>query len=1577
MVRVTDDLALSADSLSLYHASDPLLGHLPVLIFHGPSTTANYTLNSSRAQIHVLSPAGFQSFPRIPISPSSPFYAAVNHLPREVQVDEVYRGLAYGLFKYFTELPDGVKLYLKNLYPTRGKRPGSAAALFGEQHAADLVTSMVKSDNITNVIATLQDALQTQHVNHVDVDFVLPPGAIVPLLPSDLEEVPDNEDDILDPTLRQYGGYTPLVKLFGEPIFLPTSKLRRAPSKPTTLNRGRTFTREQKCELRMKLAELVDTEERYVMKLRELVYDVAKDFRESAKARPGGSLSPSEEELDRLFPRSADQIYQLNSAFVEQLRRTMDDTEEEALRDMGHTTSNLSSIKGPGPGSARSKDASGALTMARLFLEWFPKFTQSYQDYIRASQHFPTLLNSFLDQQSSFRQRVMQSGEQTIRSILIEPVQRLPRYSLLIDQIVSSLPITHPALQPMLKARDIVTNICSMDDPLPDQPHVANRLRNMVESWPKDLEPEGRLVAAADFVELVPPQGASGLETSGILLLFSDCVLVLKKVGFNMTGRDLLREIDKPSAAELLISMTNAAGGSSSYEFAFTGWHSLKDVRFTESADASLIWMTSTKDLRDVHLGQHKTSKAPTMRCFHLQEAFEGRANRWCEDVVKARIEARFSERERETPCWTLRSVRMPDSNLGLYVTVFQEGAHELVEGRREPAPIRVVVDHEKGTKGAPLGHYGVEVVVDVSSNELRRVSMLTAGLNGKQFQDSVDLEDFVSSLSRRLIQLLSTQFNVSNAHLTASMVSYYTKILRGLSLSVNRAEKTRSFLAASPVKLLSSLWHSGANASAPDVVVSDVKTQRQPALQRANSFHSMFGSIRGKDGHPNTADGRPENPLLRLEQTFTGFVAALQSRKGAIIGRLLLHRSLVDELSVNDIYNRFIETPLEYDVAADIGTEVVFVAFEKFLHIAWAEQIGPVMTMQAMDTLLERANKRVPGDFSDFVNYLFREMAPQNRRAFIAIIKLLADLLDGCGNDSDRGALTLAFAELLITDGEAHNYINLLDRLVEDCDRMFEDPNAHHQNLNLNPAALAHSESVSASVRQAKSHTGSITSNASSLRRKFGLDNLLRQNSKDERLSVWRTLSKHRNPATGDTSSLSRSTRTIARSIDDNSLPKRSHRHRRPISRDRPASAFDSAPGRPPSSHRICFPLDTIGEPASADHVPAKTNNYLRRNRRSSLSDLKSLMAAATLEDDDDDDDNNDDEDEAALRPPPLQRTNPTLVRVNTNTTTHSLPRATLPPSKLPMSPPPSRIPMGPPPSKIPMSPGAAEALRTSRFRGKEKESVGGVLKAHFSQAASTATAANTTTTSAISPPPVATPTVAAASSRSSDTPSRLARHSKSLSMTSIPTLKPPKAATASSAETPTTQPGSPTRSNAQRLRLHSPQKIRERLQTEKQVTAEVDFSLKTELFNIGEEVERAQQARAPSVQATETSSSVAASLKELERKIQLMMQDLRRQQASTQCELDTTLKNMDTKVRAIDQLHREVVAENELLYEKYNGELGRIVRAVKGKTRDDKDELVEKLKEQTEETARMKKENARLKREVVSLRAMLRGAE
>lgn len=47
--------------------------------------------------------------------------------------------------------------------------------------------------------------------------------------------------------------------------------------------------------------------------------------------------------------------------------------------------------------------------------------------------------------------------------------------------------------------------------------------------------------------------------------------------------------------------------------------------------------------------------------------------------------------------------------------------------------------------------------------------------------------------------------------------------------------------------------------------------------------------------------------------------------------------------------------------------------------------------------------------------------------------------LLDASGNDGDRGVLIASFAEALVLDGNPHDYITLLDRMVDDYDNLFD----------------------------------------------------------------------------------------------------------------------------------------------------------------------------------------------------------------------------------------------------------------------------------------------------------------------------------------------------------------------------------------------------------------------------------------------------------------------------------------------------------------------------------------------------------
>lgn len=747
-------------------------------------------------------------------------------------------------------------------------------------------------------------------------------------------------------------------------------------------------------------------------------------------------------------------------------------------------------------------------------------------------------------------------------------------------------------------------------------------------------------------------------------------------------------------------------------------------------------------------------------------------------------------------------------------------------------------------------------------------------------------------------------------------------KILKSMHVIVE-GDKTKSFRPASPVKMLSSLLNSGFSSSTsfsnfgsfhsgqpkqsrPPILGNIPTITASQPISRTGSNKSTH-SIQDHDGKSSVRsaadDGVPSNPLMRLEETFTGYIAALQSRKGNIIGRVLRNRGAADELAVSAIYNTFIENPFDLRAASEVSVDVIFVAFEKYLRMAWKDQMGQVMSIATLNALQERALQSFPNDFTEYVRMTFGEMAPQNRRAFIAIIKLLADLLEGCGNDGDRGALTASFAELLVIDGQPHDYINLLDRLIEDSERLFED---------IGPGAMpVHNNSAYGSMSGGRSNysaAGSLTSNTSSLRKRFA-DTLLRQNShkgdSDSRPSVWRTLSKsNRSAATGEqlnSSSMSKASLTRSRSIES---------PRRPISRDRPTilGTFDE---RPSSSHTQSSRLSTIGaSPPPEEKID--TPKTSKKKRRSSLSDLKALMAAATL---------------GGSSPPGPGSPQGNNLKLNS--------------------------PRTPSPSKLPVAGGINDRNRTM-FRSGSPTQKENVPSGQVSRNIGSLTER---------PQNIMT---AADAVVVKDLWTK--GHSKTVSLSSnIPTLR--------GAPGPSTsRPSSSPQRSPQKLRLQSPQKLRERLQNEAKAIGEAETSLQNELSKIGEEMAKLNTTSSLRPGELEKASRKMAAL---ESRIPELVRDLQAQNEHTKHDLEKSLQASEIKVKGLDQMYKESSAENELLYEKFNAELGKIVKALKGKGKEDKEDLVAKLKESSEETAKTKKENSRLRRELLTLRALLKANE
>jgi hemerythrin-like domain-containing protein len=108
------------------------------------------------------------------------------------------------------------------------------------------------------------------------------------------------------------------------------------------------------------------------------------------------------------------------------------------------------------------------------------------------------------------------------------------------------------------------------------------------------------------------------------------------------------------------------------------------------------------------------------------------------------------------------------------------------------------------------------------------------------------------------------------------------------------------------------------------------------------------------------------------------------------------------------------------------------------------------------------------------------------------------------------------------------------------------------------------------------------------------------------------------------------------------------------------------------------------------------------------------------------------------------------------------------------------------------------------------------------------------------------------------------------------------------------------------------------------------------------------------------------------LEKHLKTTLETLQTRAASISNDVSSSLQVSEARAKHLDQLYRDMNAENEALYARFNEELEKVERSVrKGKGNEEVDR---RMKASEEEAARLRKENARLKREVAGLKAQIR---
>ncbi|KAK5107382.1 hypothetical protein LTR62_001325 [Meristemomyces frigidus] len=1549
--------ALSGD-LGLFHTTDPLLSNSPVLVFHGPATTIGAT--SSRIQVHVFTPAGVGSYSRLAVSPNSPFYSAVSNLPREEQGDEVVRGLAFGLKKYFAELPESVR----KTWCTQLKAP-SASMLFGDDHVAVLASRMTRIENVDEVIQALDESFCEQRQSWLDVDVVLPAGTIKE---STTRAESIDEEDPSDRHLLQqrYGRYAELVAGLGDTAFLPTSKLRRAPSKQTNVGRSTSFLRHQKENVRKELQELLSTEESYVGRLQELRSICMMDY---------GDLRPYvQQQLRSCFPQSLESILELNSGFSQALRTAFDSTEDSAVRDIEVSEQSVTSRQMM---SDLAKDAQGVGEYAKCLCEWLPLLSDGYGQYLKEQpQISQTLRSLFRSTDTALIATLQEIGEQQFTSLLIEPVQRLPRYTLYIDSITKQLPVRHPAIKALLKARDIVTEICVQDDFAVTAQTRVNVLQSRVASWPADCTLGGRLLTAVDIMELEAPYTLHGSNGwSGILLLFTDCVLLLERTSERaMAARALQNELENVNG----VSQPGTPPLDAVHELRFLRKVQLDVCDFTESNGGQTIHLI-TRFALDTTAHPPVQRVVDSCQVFRLGGVYDGKAARLTEEVTKARVEARFSEVERESQTWEVRASGPAADHASLLSAIFDDANHAHVTARRQAASIRVLVDIDKHSHRPRAGQGGVRTVVATSPLKDGLWRLTVDSVDGAASREHVAAVDLVWTLSKRLAALSSTRFGIQEPSVTDHALTRNSGILTSIELearsdegSPNRPEPTdeRFKRPKSPRKLLSTFLSSAGPGSQPPVFMKkDLPPLPPPPPQQRLRYGSESISSKppSRESRPSSRDQPTPRSLNsmrsidqlgvkpgRLEDTLSAYILALQARKGNIVGRSLKMRATADELTVSELYNSLLEDPNLMVLAAQAPVDVLFAAFEKFVNVAWKEQMGPLVPYAVIQDIQTKAETLFPSDFDQYFRSALRNLTPQNQRAFKTVMKLLADLLDGTGNDGDRGILTAAFAEVLVTDGNPHNFIPLIDRFVDDTDTYFGEPIEEAQKYTDGP------DNVHKRARSINS--ASVSSNTSSLRKKFGLSTLTRASSKSEEeskvASVWRSLSKSTRSEASPAGSISKGTLQRSQSTDIHArglFP-------RPISQDgpmlKPSALEDAASLTGPASTQA-LGLSTIGE-----HPSFIPTGPPRKKRRSSLSDLKALDSTPQKAS------------QGWISPSPRR---PLLAQRATED-------KSLPASPMPSTPsskggsgrfgsptretPRSRLPASFRKENSPSADKAFGAVPPLRPRSSSKQGEDVVITARPTSSIPMLAPKNNTITKASSPlPRIGLSELASAGNivkrPSPQTDKVFGRPSITANTASVPAL-------------------SETASTPKKLRMQSPQKLRERLQNEQASLTSVQNSLQDELSKIGDEL-TATPSRIGSIRTPRTTTyprstnaanptplDLAQRVLKLESLLTTQTDHLSTRLSSLTSDLLSSLTVSENKCKRLDELYREANGENEALYARFNDELARILAVVRGG--EGTEEAKRLVLVGQEEVGRLKREVGRLKRENVGLRAQMR---
>lgn len=250
--------------------------------------------------------------------------------------------------------------------------------------------------------------------------------------------------------------------------------------------------------------EILATERTYVQRMKHLLKDYATPLR-TASRKQRGILGKYE--TNALFPSSLDAIVLLNEDFLKSL-----------------------------------ESSNGDFEFAQTLATGFKHFRKVYARYLESSSDLDQTLKSSL-KIAKFKDfvdatRATANATVGIRELVMEPISRIPRYSLLITSLLAVITPSNPAYQVFFDALTTARQIGSMErDHDEVNQEIIMKLAALVSSWPSDLVKSSvRVVSYIDCLDqaIVPGrvnENGSILNSNNMcsLILFSDRLIFIKR----------------------------------------------------------------------------------------------------------------------------------------------------------------------------------------------------------------------------------------------------------------------------------------------------------------------------------------------------------------------------------------------------------------------------------------------------------------------------------------------------------------------------------------------------------------------------------------------------------------------------------------------------------------------------------------------------------------------------------------------------------------------------------------------------------------------------------------------------------------------------------------------------------------------------------------------------------------------------------------------------------------------------------------------------------------------------------------